>query len=328
MLFVIIIIIIFLFVFMIRKNPDTTAALLQRYSDTSFHVGMLNDTHRMNTYKTALEKNPSLIQGAKVLDVGCGTGVLGAFAHRGGASKVVGVDILSLPKVQGTENITFVSGKPIEKARLPEKKFDVIVSEWMGQLMYEENLVDMFLYARDKYLKPGGAMIPDIGNIYVTGFKGKQYGIPGCKSVEYIQPQDMVTNDYKIHNVDFTTVNLSDTFTIASDIELHGHQDIDGLVIWFDVECSPRFCKENPVTMDTKRLTSWFHAIVRFNESCEPSDVKNIRLEHQQNIVYKVFVNDTQFTEMGDTLQMDWREIMKKVNPNHVHRIEDYSPQR
>ena len=325
MFIIIIIIIVFLIAFMLRKKHTT---LTKRYTDTSFHLGMLNDTHRVNTYKIALEKNPSLIQGAKVLDVGCGTGVLSAFAHRGGASKVVGVDIFSLPKVQGTEDVIFVTGKPIEKAKLPEKKFDVIVSECMGHMLYEEYLFDMFLYARDKYLKPGGAMLPDIGNIYVTGFKGKDYGIPGCKSVEYIHPHNMVTNDYKIHNVDFTKVNLSDTFTVTSDIELHGHEDIDGLVIWFDVECSSRFCKENPVTMDTKRLTSWFHAIVRFNESCKPSDVKNITLERQQNIVYKVIVDDIEFIEMGDNLQTDWREVMKTVNPNHVNRIEDYSPQR
>jgi protein arginine N-methyltransferase 3 len=45
---------------------------------------------RMESYRRALEGNPSLLHGATVLDVGCGTGILSMFAARGGASKVIG----------------------------------------------------------------------------------------------------------------------------------------------------------------------------------------------------------------------------------------------
>jgi SAM-dependent methyltransferase len=46
---------------------------------------------RTEAYRDALEGNPSLMRGARVLDVGCGTGILSMFAARAGASRVIGV---------------------------------------------------------------------------------------------------------------------------------------------------------------------------------------------------------------------------------------------
>src|SRR6185503_13625501 len=43
---------------------------------------------------------------------------------------------------------------------LPERA-DVIVFEWMGAHGDDENLFQVFLEARDKWLKPGGRMIPE-----------------------------------------------------------------------------------------------------------------------------------------------------------------------
>jgi len=47
---------------------------------------------RTDAYRAAIEGNPSLIAGKRVLDVGCGTGILSLFAARAGARRVVAVD--------------------------------------------------------------------------------------------------------------------------------------------------------------------------------------------------------------------------------------------
>lgn len=47
---------------------------------------------RTLAYQAALTHNPSLMRGATVLDVGCGTSILSLFAAQGGAAAVVGLD--------------------------------------------------------------------------------------------------------------------------------------------------------------------------------------------------------------------------------------------
>ena len=47
---------------------------------------------RTEAYQRAIERNPALIKGKAVLDVGCGTGILSLFACRAGAAQVISVE--------------------------------------------------------------------------------------------------------------------------------------------------------------------------------------------------------------------------------------------
>ena len=310
-LYVLLVLCVFILVYTASMESKNTVAIRDVYKDLEFHKGLLNDSHRVDTYRTALTQNPSLMKDATVLDVGCGTGILSALAVEGGASKVVGVDMVSVPKCEGVDDVQFVTGKPIQKAKLPIKKYDVIVSEFMGCALYEENITDMFLYARDKYLKPGGALLPDRGSIYVCGFKSETNGYDGCKTLEYVDPQHIVTDDYVIHTVDFTTVELKDTFEISSDIRFDSDEIIDGLVVWFDAEFTSRFCKEHPCVLNTKRPTSWFHTVLRFTKPRKASEVREIHFARQEVIHYTFWVDGEKFTELG--LNIDWYEETKKL---------------
>lgn len=146
---------------------------------------MLKDEVRTLAYRNAIMNNPHLFKGKTVLDVGCGTGILCMFAAKAGAKKVVGVDmsnIIDQAKIIVEKNgfgdvITLVKGK-LEEVDLglgPDGKVDVIISEWMGYFLLYESMLDTVLDARDKYLAPGGIMMPDEATLYLSAIEDQEY---------------------------------------------------------------------------------------------------------------------------------------------------------
>ncbi len=55
----------------------------------------------------------------------------------------------------------------IESIELPEK-VDIIISEWMGYFLLRESMLDSVLLARDKFLKPGGALYPSHARMFMA----------------------------------------------------------------------------------------------------------------------------------------------------------------
>lgn len=49
--------------------------------------------------------------------------------------------------------------------QVPPHSIDVLVSEWMGYCLLYESMLSSVLYARDHWLKPGGAILPDTATI-------------------------------------------------------------------------------------------------------------------------------------------------------------------
>lgn len=47
---------------------------------------------------------------------------------------------------------------------------DVLLSEWMGYCLLYESMLGSVLYARDRWLKPGGAILPDTATIVSLSF--------------------------------------------------------------------------------------------------------------------------------------------------------------
>lgn len=81
-----------------------------------------------------------------------------------------------------SDKITLLQGK-MEEVVLPFPKVDIIISEWMGYFLLYESMLDTVLYARDKYLAPGGLIFPDKATIFMAGIEDGEYKDEkiGCK---------------------------------------------------------------------------------------------------------------------------------------------------
>lgn len=57
----------------------------------------------------------------------------------------------------------------LENIEIDIDKVDAIVSEWMGYFLLFEGMLDSVIYARDRYLKPGGHLLPNRCTISLVG---------------------------------------------------------------------------------------------------------------------------------------------------------------
>lgn len=297
------------------------------YSSFGIHREMISDKVRMDAYCQAILKNPSLMTGAVVMDVGCGTGILSLFAAKTGASRVIAIEAsekmasvaTQIAKENGlwrcTEGNNQYTGvmevvqgmvEEIDKSiQIKPHSVDVLLSEWMGFCLLYETMLSSVLFARDKWLKPGGAILPDTASIYAAGFgKGgtslpfweEVYGFNmSCVGKELVQDaakfpivdvvdeKDLVTDAVLLQTFDLATMKPDEVdFTASIELEpksiclANNSTELTskttwcyGVVLWFDTGFTPRFCKETPSVLSTSPYTPkthWSQTIFTFLE--------------------------------------------------------------
>lgn len=164
------------------KKAGIDNTYFESYSYNAIHEEMLKDTIRTDAYRDFIYDNKHLFAGKTVLDVGCGTGILSMFCAKAGAAKVIAVDnsdIIDKARANVFANkldgvITCLRGK-IEEINIPVQNVDIIVSEWMGYCLLFEAMLDSVLWARDRYLKPDGLMVPSHTVLHIAPISDESF---------------------------------------------------------------------------------------------------------------------------------------------------------
>lgn len=268
----------------------------ESYADVSVHRLMLEDRPRTLAYKKAIFENKTLIEGKVVMDVGCGTGILSIFCAQAGAKTVHAVECSSMGKLarkvvaeNGLDSVVRVHECKVEDLVLDEK-VDVIVSEWMGFYLLHEGMLESVIYARDRFLKPGGSCFPESADLWAAacelprffenwddyyGVKMKSIGEYDRESrtepaVTVVKPEHLITEPSVLATFSMSTVTSDELKKITSRVLSPATRNgqYQGICLWFVVN----FPGEEYVNLSTAPYepeTHWQQTAIVFKDSLE-----------------------------------------------------------
>ncbi|KAF7714577.1 Ribosomal protein arginine N-methytransferase [Penicillium ucsense] len=268
------------------RLEDADTDYFTSYSYNTIHESMLKDAIRTDAYRDFVYENKHLFKDKVVLDVGCGTGILSMFCAKAGAKKVISVDnsdIIDRAREIVYDNglgdvITCIRGK-IEEVTLPVEQVDIIISEWMGYALLFEAMFDSVIYARDRYLAPGGLMVPSHATLRVApyadpdfvashvsfwnnvyGFKmdAMKMNIHDEALVRHVPTTSIAADSAVFLSLPLHTITV-DELTFLKDFKVTLSEDVDtldGWAIWFDIFFMPSAdstVPENVVAADMQK---------------------------------------------------------------------------
>lgn len=161
-------------------GEPATSLVSTGFGAAANHVGMLRDTVRVMAYRAAIEKHAP---GKRVVEVGCGTGILSLFAAKAGASRVIAIEesqvsetAAAMFKANGCSDVIdlkVANSRNVELNELDEPA-DVLIHEILGVDPFDENLLPVLLDARRRLLRPGGRMLPRRLEVCCLGIEGTE----------------------------------------------------------------------------------------------------------------------------------------------------------
>ncbi|GJJ70903.1 type I protein arginine methyltransferase [Entomortierella parvispora] len=316
------------------SNEARDPAYFGYYAMLQHQQNMLQDTVRTSTYRSAILLNTECFEDKLVMDVGAGSGILSYFAVQAGAKKVYAVEAsematkmkklvqaASLP--DGRAKNEFLKDKveviqsKIEDPSVKAPMVDTIISEPIGVLLVHERMIESFIYARDKFLKPGGHLFPNKGTMFLAPFtdallftetmgkarfweqdsfhgvdltplypdaKTEMFGMP---VVGHFDPKSLLatpTADIDGYEMDFNTITMKALRDFVVPITWKAQYTglMHGVAGWFDLTFSgnPESEASQPIEMSTgpsAEKTHWQQVRFLFREPLAVNAGQNIR---------------------------------------------------
>eukprot|EP00667_Euglena_gracilis_P003709 EG_transcript_3717 len=269
------------------------------YADFAHQELMLNDVVRTSTYQQAILQNRADFEGKVVIDVGAGTGILSMFAAQAGARKVYAIEASAMANTaekiiahnHWSHVIEVVKGK-VEEVEVPELA-DVIISEPLGFWLFNEQMIQSYVAARDRWLRPGGKMFPCRSTFFIapcyvpetrkailskaSTWQAKQnfYGLDftcaeaDCRLqhlermiVDQVFPSQVVAPPTAA-NVDFMTISVQELNDMGYAFAWEAPHNVlwDAVGLWYDtffVGSGGTVCLS---TRPNERLTCWYQTL-------------------------------------------------------------------
>lgn len=150
---------------MTRAAPSIPDQLLHIHHIFRAHKELLDDAVRNRAFYSALRER--VTGDSAVLDIGAGAGIWAIAAAMMGAKRVVAIEkdellaalIHSLARENRVQDKVEIIKGDSREIKLG-KDFDVLISETIGNVGFDEEIVPILIDARKRFLKRGGVLIP------------------------------------------------------------------------------------------------------------------------------------------------------------------------
>ena len=136
------------------------------------HFEYLADSIKLARFEAAI--NACVRANHKVVDLGCGTGVLGLMALKAGARHVYFID--HGPVIEVARRIVIDAGFEDRAAfyeassfetELPEQA-DIVICDHVGYFGFDYGVLELFADAQHRFLKPGGILVPSSLDLWLA----------------------------------------------------------------------------------------------------------------------------------------------------------------
>ncbi len=204
---------------------------------------MIEPGPRLEAYTNALEA--TVKPGCVVADIGTGTGFFAVLAAKLGADRVYAIEpgesiqvAREMAHANGVDDrITFIHGLSTDVTL--DERADVIVSDLRGCLPLYGSHIPSLIDARDRHLKPGGALLPvrDVIRIAVAHHP-KSYReyvepwAPGPDGIDLGPQRQKAVNSWYVQRVERRDLRTAPLTWVELDYRTIENENIDSTITW------------------------------------------------------------------------------------------------
>ncbi|CAD8181893.1 unnamed protein product [Paramecium pentaurelia] len=255
---------------------------------------ILKDQNRIQPFVNAITLNKHLFKDKVILDLNAGLGLLPILLSKSGAKHIFAMKahdhtqkILEQNKIS---NVT-IHKKSIKEVEL-DCKVDVIISAWMGNMLFYRGNIQELITARDKYLNKDGLILPDKGQLFLQSIEDGEYreqkltfwdSVYGVNMkwmkrwviheplLESIKQDQLNSDPVLIYEVDLMKCTLEDlSFSNSYQVKINRQDFVTGVIVWMKYSFTFTHLPIN-VIMGPSKSPFWKPIILYFNEEIPAS---------------------------------------------------------
>lgn len=232
------------------------------------HRRYLTDAARVGAFERGIAA--AVRPGDVVVDLGCGTGILGLLACRAGASRVYAIDESGMAEIAQALAVANGFGDRVTIIRehslivtLPERA-DVVVSDQIGHFGFEAGALKYFADAQRRFLKPGGRLVPRRIALWMAPIESADlrsqvaFWSTRPHGFDMMPAQQVAWNsghDYRVQSknllapgravVNLETGDDARHFGFTADFRVGRRGTLDGVAGWFSAEMTDTVAMSN-----------------------------------------------------------------------------------